>query len=82
MQPPLHDLAGVCLFFIGDVMAFKPNRAFKKDYNKLFKDNPATANTYLLICELADDKGRVKATEEELFTLFRIRFNNPMEYQL
>ena len=63
-------------------MKFTPNRAFKKDYNKLFKADPATANTYLLMCELADDKGQIKATEDELFTLFKIRFNDPMEYQL
>lgn len=50
-------------------MTFKPNRKFKKDYNKLFKKDPLAANTFLLMCELADQKGQIKilgTTKEEI----------------
>ncbi len=61
---------------------FEPNEAFKKDYDKLYETNPYAANTLLLMCELADKKGRVESSEEELFKLFQARFNDPEEYSL
>jgi len=63
-------------------MVFKPNEEFKKDYDRIFKENPRTANMYLLICELADEKGQVKTNEQELADLMMVRFNNPREYAL
>ena len=63
-------------------MVFKPNRRFKKDYNRLFKQDPGQANLMLLLCELAGTKGQVKTTPEELAILFDARFEDPEEYQL
>ena len=63
-------------------MPFKPNRKFKRKYNRLFKKDPLAANTFLLLCELADEKGQVKTSEEELAQLIQARFEDPREYQL
>jgi len=70
-------------------MTFKPNRKFKKEYNKIFKRDPLAANTFLLLAELADDKGQVKiqgTTEEEIAKevqrLLIACFNDPEEYAL
>ncbi|MFO7860099.1 MAG: hypothetical protein R6U41_02635 [Desulfosalsimonas sp.] len=63
-------------------MSFRVNRRFRKDYKKLFKKNPETANLFLLLCELADQKGRVITDETELVRLMAERFQDPREYQL
>ena len=63
-------------------MNFKATRKFKKKYNKLFKKDPLAANTFLLLCELANEKGQVKTNPDELATLMAIRFENPKEYAL
>jgi hypothetical protein len=63
-------------------MAFKPNRKFKRDYDKLFKKDPLAANTFLLICELANEQGQVITNEQEIADLMAIRFNDPKEYAL
>ncbi len=64
------------------MITFKPNRKFKKRYDRLYHQNPLGANMFLLIAELANDKGRVKTTEEELTVLFNTRFDDPHAYQL
>lgn len=64
-------------------MTFKPNKKFKRDYNRLFKQGPIGANLFLLLCELADEKGQVVIqNEEELAGLMAVRFEDPEEYQL
>ncbi len=63
-------------------MAFKPNRRFRRKYNRLFKKDPLVANTFLLLCELTDEKGQIETNEEELAELMAIRFNDPEEYAL
>ena len=64
-------------------MNFKPNRKLRKKYNKLFKKNPLAANTFLLLCELANEKGEVITEPEELAELLAVRFNDPYrEYAL
>jgi len=70
-------------------MTFKPNRKFKRKYDKLFKKDPIAANTFLLMCELADQKGQVKilgTTEEEIAKeiqqLMIARFEDPWAYAL
>jgi len=70
-------------------MTFKPNRKFKKEYDRLFKQDPIGANVFLLLTELADEKGQVKfsgTTEEEIAgeiqKLLIARFNDPGEYAL
>ena len=62
--------------------AFVPTRRLKKDYDRLFKKDPLGANTFLLICELADEKGQVMINEQELADLIAARFNDPEEYAL
>ena len=63
-------------------MSFKPNRKFKKDYDRLFKKDPLAANTFLLICELADEKGQVVTNEQEIADLMAVRFEDPRRYAL
>jgi hypothetical protein len=63
-------------------MAFKPKRKFKKDYDRLFKKDPLAANTFLLICELADERGQVVTDEQEIADLMAARFEDPREYAL
>jgi hypothetical protein len=64
---------------------FKPNRHFRRDYNRLFRKDPEAANTLLLLCELADDKGQVKlgpCPEAEIHELLAARFEDIKAYQL
>ena len=61
---------------------FIPNRKFRHKYRRLFKKDPLAANTFLLLCELADDSGQVKTNPEELSQLMAVRFEDPREYQL
>ena len=63
-------------------MAFVPNREFKRKYKQLFKKDPLAANTFLLLCELADEKGQAETSEEELAELLALRFNDLRGYQL
>ena len=70
-------------------MTFKPNRKFKKEYDKIFKRDPLAANTFLLLCELANEKGQVRLpgtsegeVGEEVQKLLIARFNDPEEYAL
>ena len=70
-------------------MTFKPNRKFKKEYDRLFKQNPIGANVFLLLAELADNKGRIKIqgsnekeVAQELSRLMKARFDEPAEYAL
>ena len=70
-------------------MTFKPNRKFKREYDRLFKKDSLAANTFLLLAELADEKGQVKiqgTTKEEVAKeiqkLLIARFNHSMEYAL
>ena len=61
---------------------FRPNRKFRKKYDKLFKKEPLKANTFLLLCELANEKGEVMTDPEELATLMAVRFEDPKRYAL
>ncbi len=66
-------------------MVFKPNRKFKKKYDRIYKKDPAAANVLLLLCELADERGQVQLgplPEEELQRLLIARFEDPKAYQL
>jgi hypothetical protein len=63
-------------------MPFKPNRKFKRDYDRLFQQDPMGANMFLLLCELADEKGQVITHEAEIAELMAARFENPEEYAL
>jgi len=61
---------------------FKPNKLFKKDYDKLFKKDPHQANVLLLLCEIADEHGQVEISDDDLVALFNTRFNSYDEYSL
>ena len=70
-------------------MSFNPNRKFKRQYDRFFKEDPMLANVYLLLCELADEKGNIKIpgesedqVSESICILMAIRFNDPKEYAL
>jgi len=67
-------------------MTFTPSRRFRRDYDRLFKQDPAAANVMLLLCELADEKGQVRLEtpfpEVEIQRLMATRFTDPRAYQL
>jgi hypothetical protein len=66
-------------------MTFIPNRKFKRDYDRIFKKDPVAANVFLLMCELADEKGQVSFTEPaevEIQRLLMARFDDLRAYQL
>jgi hypothetical protein len=64
------------------IMTFKPNRKFRRDYDRLFKKDPMGANMFLLLCELADEKGQVMTNDAEIAELMAVRFKDPEEYAL
>ena len=67
------------------MIKFKLNRTFRRKYDAIFKKDPLTANTLLLLFELADSEGRVSIPEplsENFLRLIEERFDDPTEYQL
>ncbi|PIP07074.1 MAG: hypothetical protein COX51_07455 [Syntrophobacteraceae bacterium CG23_combo_of_CG06-09_8_20_14_all_50_8] len=62
--------------------AFTPNHHFRREYERLFKKDPLGANVFLLLAELADEKGQVQTSEKELADLIAARFDDPRAYQL
>jgi len=66
--------------------SFTTNRKFKRDYDRHFRKDPAAANVFLLLAELADDKGQVRLEtpfpEVEIQRLMAARFTDPRAYQL
>ena len=58
------------------------NKKFRRDYDRLFKKDPLAANTFLLICELADRTGQAIIDKQQLAELMAVRFNDPSEYAL
>lgn len=63
-------------------MTFIPSKRFRRYYDRAFRKNPAAANVMLLLCELADDRGKVETDETELTRLMTARFDDPRKYQL
>jgi hypothetical protein len=59
---------------------FRPNKRFKRDYERLFRQNPEAANLFLLLCELADERGQVVIDETEIAVLFNTRFDDPQKH--
>ena len=62
--------------------SFRPNRRFRRKYDRLFKRDPQAANVFLLLCELADEKGQVETHPAELSKLMAARFGDPRRYAL
>ena len=61
------------------------NRKFRREYRKIFKKDPMAANLFLLLSELADDRGQVRLgpdPEAELAVLMAAQFEDPTAYQL
>jgi len=54
----------------------------RKQYDQLFSVDPLAANTFLLLCEMADKRGQVKTDEDELQKLLVARFDDPWGYAL
>lgn len=63
-------------------MPFKPNKKFRRDYDRIFEEDPLAANTLLLLCELADGEGQVETDAQELSELMAARFEDLGEYAL
>lgn len=66
-------------------MSFTPGRKFKRHYDRLFRKDPAAANVFLLLAELADEKGQVRmgpCPEAEIQQLMAARFDDCRAYQL
>lgn len=61
---------------------FKPTARFKKDYRRIYRQDPAAANTLLLLCELSNENGQVETSEQEFADLFAAKFNDPAEYAI
>jgi len=64
---------------------FQHNRRFRRDYDKLFRHDPLSANTFLLFAELADERGQVPLgpfPEVKLQNLLTTRFEDCRAYQL
>ena len=58
------------------------SRVKRKQYDQLFSVDPLLANTFLLLCEMADKHGQVKTDEEEIQKLLVARFDDPWGYAL
>lgn len=60
----------------------KISRKLRKQYDKVFKYDPISANLFLLIYEMAEENGQVRTDPAELSRLMTARFKNPEAYQL
>lgn len=56
------------------------NKKLKRQYDQIFKKSPEAANLFLLLTELADEKGQVQTDEKELAELMAVRFEDPKQY--
>ncbi len=66
-------------------MSFRPNRRFRRDYDRAFRKDPLTANVLLLLAELAAENGEVRLgpiPEREIQRLMVARFQDPRAYQI
>ncbi|MGV8057879.1 MAG: hypothetical protein AB2L12_07660 [Smithellaceae bacterium] len=67
-------------------MSFIPSRKFRREYNRRYRKDPATANVFLLLAELADEKGEIRfeslSPKTEIQHLMATRFDDPRAYQL
>jgi len=65
---------------------FAVNRAFRRRYDQIFRHSPLAANVFLLLTELASERGEVRLEypfpEAEIQRLVAARFNDPRAYQL
>lgn len=68
------------------VSTFTPNRHFRRDYDRIFKQDPAAANVLLLLAEIADERGEIRFNTSdpaaEIQRLMAARFTDPRAYSL
>lgn len=65
--------------------SFTPNRRFRRRYDLIFRHSPLAANVFLLLTELANQRGEVHlgpCPEAEIQQLMVSRFEDPKAYQL
>mgnify|MGYP001769799706 CR=1 FL=1 len=70
---------------VGECVMPTVNRKLRREYNRLFKRDPAAANLLLLLFELADRDGQVRlgpCPEADLQALMAARFEDCRAYQL
>lgn len=61
------------------------NGRFRRDYDRIYRKDPAAANLFLLMVELANERGEVHLgpfPELEIQRLMTARFSDPRAYQL
>lgn len=66
-------------------MSFITSRRFQRDYDRLFRKDPLGANVFLLLAELANERGEVRLgsiPEAEIQQLMITRFDDCRAYQL
>ncbi len=65
---------------------FTPSRRFRRHYDRLFRKDPAAANVFLLMAELANERGEVRFDNPdpaaEIQRLMAVRFDDCRAYQL
>ena len=65
---------------------FTPTRRFRRDYDRIFRRDPAAANVMLLLAELANERGEVRFDNPdsamEIQRLLAVRFDDCRAYQL
>lgn len=65
---------------------FTHSRRFRREYDRLFRKDPAGANVFLLLAELADARGETRFNSPdpsaEIADLMAARFTDPKAYQL
>ncbi len=65
---------------------FESSRNFRREYDRIFKKDPAAANVFLLLAELANERGSIRFEtpfpEIEIQRLMAARFSDPRAYQL
>jgi len=61
---------------------FRPNRQFRRSYDRVFRRDPRAANLFLLLAEVADERGQVETDPAELARLMAARFEDPTSYNL
>ncbi len=65
---------------------FTSSRRFRREYDHLFRTDPTTANVFLLMAEMANERGEVRLKtafpEIEIQKLMAARFEDCRAYQL
>lgn len=70
----------------GEPMNRTLSRRFKRDYDRLFREDPLGANMLLLLAEMANERGEIRFNTpdpvDEIYPLMKARFEDLRAYQL